>query len=443
MPTVNEIKTQAQQLVKARNYTDALPLFKTLWDEHREDCNEWEGWRYAFCLKQLREYKPALEICREVYKIKPSFENIKGLYAWCVYYTEISIEKISNESNLFKAAEGIIKLSKQEDKSVKKEKDFPCVYTLAVFRILEYLNEKAIYNPDKIIYWTDKLNPEFLEVIPFVTTDNQGKERELAPQKEKWFALRTKALFEFGQFEDCISLSEQALTKFTKFHYDNDIWLKRYIALSKAGLGEIDLALSELKELLKRKNEWFIQKEISEIYKQQNKLDEAISYAVDGALNNGDADKKMNLYKLLAELLKAKGKTNEAKTHIEFIFYIRKVNQWKIDLELSNLIQELSIDTSKDFEIRELQLQLKSIWEQLKFGSQELLKGAIRTIIADGKAGFVDTVNKESYFFSSKSFKGRRELMQIGQKVTFFLEDSFDKKKNQPTKIAVNIKPVR
>jgi hypothetical protein len=33
--------------------------------------------------------------------------------------------------------------------------------------------------------------------------------------------------------------------------------------------------------------------------------------------------------------------------------------------------------------------------------------------------------------------------MQQGQKVTFFLEDSFDKKKNQPTKIAVNMKPVR
>ena len=443
MATVDEIKTQAVKFFKAKQFAEAFPLYKELWEEHRDDCNEWEGWRYAVCLKHSKDYKSALKFCREVYKIKPTFENIKGTYAWCIYYTEISIEKINNESNLFKAGEGIIKLSKQEDKSVKKENDFPCVYTLSLFKILEYLNEKAIYNPDKILYWTEKLNPEFLENISFVTTDKDDKERELAPQKEKWFALRAKALLESEQFENCIQLSEQALTVLTKFHYDNDIWFKRDIALSKAGLGEIDLALTELKALLKRKNEWFIQKEIAQIYKQQDKLDEAINYAVDAALNFGDADKKMNLYKLLAELLKVKGKTNEAKAHIEFIYQIRKVNQWRIDPELSNLINEFGIDTNKNADIRELHRQMKPMWEQLKFGNQELLKGFIRTIISEGKAGFIDTDNRKSYFFSAKNFIGRRELMIPQQKVSFFLEDSFDKKKNQPTKIAINIKPER
>ena len=443
MPTATEIKTEALKFFKAKQFIEALPLYKQLWAEHRNECNEWEGWRLAVCLKHNKEYNEALKICREVFKINPNFVNIKGTYAWCIYYTEISIEKILSESNLFKAGEGIIKLSKQEDKSVKKENDFPCVYTLSVFKILDYLNEKAIYNPEKIIYWTEKLNSDFLEIVPFKFTDNEGKERELATQKEQWFALRAKALYEFGQFDACISLAEHALATLGKFHYDNDIWFKRDIALSKSGLGEKDLALVELKELLKRKNEWFIQKEISEIYKQQNKLDDAISYAVDGALNFGDADKKLNLYKLLAELLKAKGKTSEAKANIEFIFHIRKINQWRIDSELSNLIQEFAIDTSKDLDIKELQRNLKPIWEQLKFGNQELLKGAIRKIIAEGRAGFIDTENRKSFHFSSKDFKGKKELIKEGQKVTFFLGDGFDKSKNQSTKIAVNIKPVR
>ena len=79
MPTIDDLKKQANQLRHDKKYSEALPLFKQLWEENRDSCNEWEGWSYAFCLKQLKEYKPSLEICREVYKIKPTFDNIKGL----------------------------------------------------------------------------------------------------------------------------------------------------------------------------------------------------------------------------------------------------------------------------------------------------------------------------------------------------------------------------
>ena len=437
-----QLKQQAQQLKQSKNFAEALPLFKQLWEEDRENCNEWDGWNYAFCLKQLKDYKNALKICREVYQINPNFENNKNLYAWCIYYTEIGVEKISNETNFFNAAEGIVKLSKQENKSIKQEKDFPCVYSLSLSKILDYLNKKATYNPEPILYWTEKLNPNFLETTPFKFTDNEGKERELASKKEDWYSLRSKALYENGDFADCISLSETALQSFTKFHYDNDIWFKRNIALSKAELGDIETAIEELKSLLKRKNEWFIQKEIAELHERQNKIDDAIKYAVDATLNFGDPDKKMNLYKLLAELLKIQNKIQEAKTHIELIYKIRFTNQWKIDSELLDLVSFYNIDTNNIPDVKELLRGLKKIWENLKFGDQEILKGTIKTIISEGRAGFVETENKKSYFFNTKDFKGKRDLIQQGQKVSFFLEDSFDKKKNQPTKNAVNVKPI-
>lgn len=437
-----QLKQQAQQLKQSKNFAEALPLFKQLWEEDRENCNEWDGWNYAHCLTKQKDYKTALKICREVYEIKQNFEQNNNLYAWCIYYTEIKIDKVTNEQLFFKAGEGIVKLSKQENKSLKQEKDYPCVYSLSLFKILDYLNEKAIYNPEPILYWTEKLNPDFLETTPFKFTDNEGKERELASKKEDWYFLRSKALYENRDFADCISLSEMALQSFTKFHYDNDIWLRRNIALSKAQLGDIDTAKEELKSLLKRKNEWFIQKEIAELYKKQNKIDDAIKYAVDAALNFGDPDKKMNLHKLLAELLKEQNKIQEAKPHIELVYKIRFSNQWKIDSELLDLVSFYNIDTNNIPDEKELLRKLKKIWENLKFGSQEVLKGIIKTIISEGRAGFVETENKKSYFFNTKDFKGKRDLIQQGQKVSFFLEDSFDKKKNQPTKNAVNVKPI-
>ena len=202
-------------------------------------------------------------------------------------------------------------------------------------------------------------------------------------------------------------------------------------------------SIEELKTLLKRKNEWFIQKEISELYQKQNQIEKAIAFAVDSAVNFGDPDKKMNLYKLLAELLKAQNKISETKTHIELIYKIKSTNQWEIDSKLLDLVSFYNIDTNNIPDVKELLRGLKQIWENLKFGNQELLKGIIKTIIVEGKAGFIEMENRKSYFFSTKDFKGRRDLIQQGQKVSFFLADSFDKKKNQPSKIDVNVKPMK
>ena len=98
--------------------------------------------------------------------------------------------------------------------------------------------------------------------------------------------------------------------------------------MSYKGLGQPETALEQLKNLLKRKNEWFIQKEIAEIYFEQGDKDQALKFALDSALNFGDADKKMNLYLLLADILQKQGKTDEARKHIEFICKIRQENQW-------------------------------------------------------------------------------------------------------------------
>ncbi|MBK8154461.1 MAG: hypothetical protein IPK61_16465 [Saprospiraceae bacterium] len=62
-----------------------------------------------------------------------------------------------------------MKLSKQDDQYSP--------YTQTVFKILEYLNDKAIYPTDKILEWTDKLNFEILDNTPFSFTDNEGKTR--------------------------------------------------------------------------------------------------------------------------------------------------------------------------------------------------------------------------------------------------------------------------
>jgi tetratricopeptide (TPR) repeat protein len=435
MQDLQTLKKQAADFRKAKNYEKALPLYKQLWEKHRDNCNEWEGWGYALCLKHLKDYQKALEVCREVYKLKPDFENIKGVYAWCIYYTEIAVEKVNDEPKFFKAGEGILKLSKQDDQYSP--------YTLTVFKILEYLNDKAIYPTDKILEWTEKLNFEILDDKPFSFTDNEGKTRELASKKEQYFMWRTKALLEKGLFDECIELSQKALDTFEKFHYGNDVWFARRISLSYKGLGQPEKALEQLKSLLKRKNEWFIHKEIAEIYFEQGNNEEALKFAVNSALGFGDADKKLSVYKLLSEILISNSQNEEAKKHIEFMYQIRKANEWKIDNDLQNLINKFQIDTTKTVNLRDFERELKQLWEKLKFSNQAQLTGTIKSILPNGKSGFIETENKKSYYFRINNFLSKQKWLQIGQKVTFFLEEGFDTKKNQKTENAVNVKPTR
>lgn len=434
-----EIKKQALNLTKQKKYSEALNLYENLWQNNRNDFNEWDYFNYSACLKQAAKNKEALTVCREGLKIYPDFELLKKNCAWLIYKVELS--NSSDEAKILQAAEEITRIVKQEDKSQSKAGDYPCVYALAVFKALDFFkNNKNNFPADTILYLTSKLNPLYLDSNPLSFKDKDGKTRELASKKEDWYSLRAKALYETGMYQDCIKLCDEALKTISKFHYDNDIWFKRFRALSLAALGNKDGAVNELKNLLQKRKEWFIQKEIAEILYEQNKFEDALKFAIDGALNFGDADKKIHLFKLIADILQKLNKNDEAKEHIKLIYIIKKTNGWKIDAELTKAAISYQIDTNNLPNLTDHLKSLKSYWEKTKFGNQALQKGIISKILPNGDAGFIKCDSGQSYYFATKEFKGKKELLKEGARVQFFLEDSFDKKKNQPTKVAVSVK---
>ena len=407
LPDYEIIRQNANGLSKEKNYADALPLYRSLWDGYRDKCNEWDGWRYAFCLKQLKDYRAALDICRQTYKLNRDFEPVKGLYAWCIYYTEITTP-IKDESQFIRAADAITGLAKQDDKY--------SAYQITVFKVLEHLTDKYPYPVDRILEWTGKLNPQLLDDNYFTTTDKDGKEREIASKKERYYMLRSRALLEKGEFDECIRICEEGLKSFDKLHYDNDVWFRWRIALSYEGLGESEKSLDLLLELLKMKKEWFIQKEIAEQYYRLGDYSKSLQYALDSALNFGEINKKINTYIVLTKSLNQLGKSEEARLHEDFIASLKNGEQ-----------------------NREAENELRKIWNRLKFDNQPRITGKIKAILPNGKAGFVETGKGKSYYFSMREFKNKREMAQINQSVTFYLEEGYDAKKDRKTMNAVRL----
>ena len=432
MSDFNSLKQKAEQFRKEKKFQEALQIYRDLWTNFREDCNEWIGWGYAYCLQKIGKYEEGLKVSREVYKNYPDFKQIKNTYAWCIYYTEIKQDEIKDEEKFLKAAKAITELTDQDDKFSP--------YTITCFKVIDYLANKPNYNADKISEWLDKLEPDKLSEEVRRINSLDDRERELASDKEKWYKTKSDVLLEKENYQECIELSERALKIFSKLHYGNEIWFKRNIALAQSGLKNYDGALELLMEIYSKKSEWFIEKDISEVLYAQKRYNEALKYAAKSALNFGEPKSKIKLYNWLIDLLKAKKLTQHIKPHIELIYSIRRKHNWKIDNKLAQLLDDYKLDINSIRNENEIIKELKPIWEKLKFEGEPQLTGKIKKIFPDGKAGFIETDDKKSYYFKTKDFVSNKEKLTIDRKVSFYLESSFDKKKNQMTQCAVNVK---
>ena len=227
----------------------------------------------------------------------------------------------------------------------------------------------------------------------------RGKNTEQASDKEKWYSEKSKALFELNMFQECFEISHEALENIDNFHNNNDLWFARRIALSKKQLGNINEAISDLEKIYTKKREWFIQKEIADLYFENNDIESAFKNAIQAINTKGKIEFKIGLIFLIGKILKQKNKLEIAYKHFLVIKKIREKNEWKIPDELA--VELNSIDMNIDVAIKTLINELKSYWQTF-IPQKEFLQGTIKKILHDnekGKNGFL-TSNQKDYYFT-------------------------------------------
>lgn len=246
----------------------------------------------------------------------------------------------------------------------------------------------------------------------------QGK--ELASDKEQWYSIKSKALFEKKEFKKCYEVSKEALDNLTKFHNNNNIWFLRRIALSKKEMGQIDEAIDELKEIFKRKKEWYIKKELANLYYLKGNLDESFKLAIKAIKMGGDFDKKIGAMILVGKILKKQNEIELAKKHFYMVRLIREKNQWKVD---NNLKME-TIDMDENIDFNSLKNELNNFWDSKI--PKEI--GEIVKILHNnerGVDGFLKYKDKDYYF---KLRKNRlNKILKVGCEVDIEIDE--DKKR--------------
>lgn len=373
-------------------------------------------------IKEKIENKAADEIYSKIYdNHQKDFSRWdKKFYALTLYRGYV--QNPVNQNKLLDAGKLITKLVKQSNHS---KKDAMCPYTLAVLKIM-----KTLEDPEAVLEWSSKLNPELL---------NGDISGNYSSKKETWYKLTTKALLDTGQYDECISLSTEALLNLSEFTYDNDVWFKWRIAKSFNQLGEYDQSVDYLNDIKQFKNDWFIDNLMAENYFFKNDWDNALKYASSAALAKGDTDKKVNLYSLIEDILNKKNKQKEADIHAYLVYTIRKRHNWNIDENLEYKIEKAGFDLDNE-DYFTIEKHLHHLWEEYLYKNQELKKGVIVSVLPNKKAGFIICDEyPDNLYFSMNEFKHNITLAKTDQNVTFYETDGFDKKKNKQVKNAVNI----
>ena len=276
------------------------------------------------------------------------------------------------------------------------------------------------------------IDPKDLSSIPTQYTDHAGKEREMASDKETYFQLKSDLLFREKQYEDCILCCTTAIDEIENFHYDNNIWLERRVALALDNLGHIDDAIITLKKLILISDKWFLLYELGKCYLRKKETKQALIYMLRAACTKDPEKMKVKLIESIGDIFTDIQEIDLAQENYNFARQIREENDWSVSQTLNNKISTM-------MPIRFL--DIRKHWITFLHDEVGAKHGRIVKILPGHRGGFIQA--DRPYYFQYKNFFGKSDLSKVGDNVGFIIVGSFDKKKQQNTEEAVAIIPIR
>ncbi len=474
MASIFDLSRHISQLKREKKYNEALEFFK----ENKSDFtkeqiskNEYLISDMVACLRYTSHYDAGFKFL-SIYDIEINSEtnerilNSYGWLLWSKYKSENSNANDSeNENEYFEEDEETLDNSNfHYDKNeliqrievlipilLSINNDYSKTLTSNLFSIvLKSEKKKPTPNWKLINDFCNNFNPENLSTeCSTIQVERKGqlKDMELASDMENWFAYKTKSLLKIGEWQECFDTSKKALETIESFHYSNDVWFARRIALAKKNLGNTEETIDELQTILRKKKEWFIQKELSELYFEKEDFEKAFKYSIDAITNFGPIEFKVDLLYLLGRIHKNKSESELAFKHFSLSKLIREKEEWKVPQKLFDELNQFEQQAITVSEINKLKSDLNKYWNSFKpkqknrsNSNPNIQNGEVVKIMHDnerGKDGFLKCDGTEYYFSLSANYHLTPKI-SIGSKVGFKILPAEKGKKEQTRIIKLN-----
>jgi hypothetical protein len=424
MELKTDIETRAKALIET-SPQEAIILYEQLWNDYNEQFNAWDA---LFLMKALRKQIPYnSEIVHKVAEKFHDAEMTMNVYSWYIidkYIKHIEANGIIKNESVIRNS---LKLFKQKDLSVKKE--FPCPFTILVFELVD-AHSTNLFNAKKIIELLDYLNPAFLSVKCDTIKTDKNEDKELASDKEKYYALKSKALCKLDRFIECIDICDTALSLFAKFHYDNDTWLLMRKAICFEKLGNIEESEKLFQEILATKagsDKWFLFKDLADFYFEQQNYEKAWKYSVDSAYYGNEPEFMVNLYLLQARILYKLNRPEEGRILANLLASIYTELKRHAKPEFQQLFRYYGTSFDNVPSIKENFAVARKFWLSERYKGKERKSGEIINIHISGRRGKIKSDNRIMVSFARKDLRVKiKDLTPlVGAKVEYYLMTDF------------------
>lgn len=441
---INEIRTATKKLLREqipsqKQYEEALPLCKELWESFSATHELWDAHQYANCLKKLNKLDKAEAVCESVYfdfkdvDLSPEqsrpFLYIKNLFAWIINDKYI---KTIRQPNYQFAATVLDKLVLLYELTQQNESNVPSFSFCALTTLNQLIKMDTPIDYEKFLYVLNKHDPALLSSKAYQYTDSSGKIRENASQREIFYKLKSDTLLKTKSYEECILCCNEAMETLEQFHYSNEIWFARKIAIALGALGNIDEAIKKLEKLIVVSDKWFLLYEIGKLYRQLNQPLRALEYMLRAACTKDPEKMKVSLIESLGDLFNELDEKSFAQDNFLFARQIRLSNDWAVQDKLS---QKIVVEREVKFK------EIRNSWIHRLYQLIGSKQGKVNKLFPNKTGGFIQA--DKPYYFQLKNFFGKSDLLKIGDTVIFIVTASYDKKKQIETEEAMVITPFK
>lgn len=417
--TILELSQNIHKYVIDKNYDVALSYFKqnkTGLSNSEISNNEYLISDMISALRMTKSFNAAFKFL-EIYDIhidiNSSFRLLNS-YGWLIYSLYKSLlnddlknkDSLSNKKNVSEIVLNYLELiNKQDNSYYNKLVDY-------LFKvIINYEKSKLNQDWQFISSLCEQVNPDYLsEECYNAAFENKGKNKEieLASTKEEWFVFYSKSLWETNRYKDCISVCNKACNIIKTLHYDNYIWFQRRIAQCQMKNNDIDSAIFIYKEIITKKTDWFILKEVSECFYKKGDLSKALFYAKKAASSFGPINFKVELFELIGDILEKQENLKLAWLHFRLVRKIREAENWKensvLTFKLNNLAKhsENLDNLSKD----QIKQKLIPFWNDKDGNEDSRGKSRLRGVVfkllqpkSAGTDGFLKSDSGKVFYF--------------------------------------------
>ena len=238
----------------------------------------------------------------------------------------------------------------------------------------------------------------------------------------------TKAYHRLQEWEQLRKSCESAL-QLLPSGSDSELWLRHRLGIACLELDDALSAAPHLAHVVQRKpNEWWAHYNDGLAKAAIGNQSGAIwSFAT--ALKGGSLQMKTSVMVDLADILRVQGNVEAANRHHLVARKIRLDQGWSSTSEIDAPLAPDEISTPQDLH------KLKLLWDELT--PEERHQAQIHTVFKNGGSGFLNLDGGESVYFTMKP--GESALPK-GTEVTCRVVDSFDKKKQQTSKKAIDLR---